>query len=80
MKTSSLRAYKQAVIATQKKRFKGFFAVLGTLDGVVLTDAPGVVYITTFEGQTRTAKNRRVPNRAGRVVFVGVDDYSGEHD
>lgn len=76
IKKSQLREFGEAVKATQPQKTKGYFAILGTLTGEVLTGVSNLVYITTFEGQTLTVINRRVPNHPGSVVFVGSDDYS----
>jgi len=75
IKKSDLRAFGQAVKGGKEKA-KGYFAILGTLQGEVLTAVENLVYVTTFEGQTQTVINRRVPNLPGSVVFIGSDDYS----
>lgn len=76
MKKSDIRSFRQAIQASQQKIQKGYFAILGTLSGEVLTGVSNLVYVTTFDGQTQQVINRRVPNRAGIVVFVGSDEYS----
>lgn len=75
-KISQLQQFGSAVRAALLEKRKGYFAVLGTLAGEVLTGVANLVYITTFEGQTLTVINRRVPNQPGAVVFVGADEYS----
>lgn len=75
-KNQIIRNLSDAIKASGEKKAKGYFAMLGNLAGEVLTGVPNLVYVTTFEGQTRTVINRRVPNDVGSVVFVGTDDYS----
>lgn len=75
-KKQIIRELSKAVRATGAKKFKGYFGVLGDKSGTVLTGVGNLVYVTTFEGQTRTVINRKVPNRAGTVVAVGTDEYS----
>jgi len=50
-----------------------FPAILGNRYGVVLTGVPSIVYITTWQGQTISVLNKRVPNDWGRPVKVGYD-------
>jgi len=51
-----------------------FVATLGNAAGVVLTDKPGVVYVTFENGQTIEVLNRRIPNRPGMRVLVGYTE------
>jgi len=73
-----LRRFGKGVKQAGKTKAKGYFAVMGKLDGTVLTGVGNRVYVTSLaDGQAREVLNRRnVPNRAGLVVFVGSDEYS----
>jgi len=73
-----LRRLKKGIGNVGKTKPKGYFAVMGKLDGTVLTGVGNRVYVTALsDGHYREVINRRnVPNRAGLVVFVGSDEYS----
>jgi len=73
-----LRRLKKGIQQAGKTKTKGYFAIMGKLDGTVLTGVGNRVYVTAIsDGHFREVINRRnVPNRAGLVVFVGVDEYS----
>jgi len=72
------RRLKKGIGEAGKTKAKGYFAVMGKLDGTVLTGVGNRVYVTSLsDGLPREVLNRRnVPNRAGLVVFVGSDEYS----
>jgi len=73
-----LRRLKKGIQQAGKTKAKGYFAVMGKLDGTVLTGVGNRVYVTSIsDGHFREVINRRnVPNQAGLVVFVGSDEYS----
>jgi len=50
-----------------------FPAIMGNTTGDVLTGVDGIIYVTTWQGQTIKVLNRRVPNEWGRNVKVGYD-------
>jgi len=67
---------KKTLEKTRSESPRGYFAVLGKLDGTILTGTQNIVYVTTFSGEVKEVLNRRVPSVPGSVVFVGTDKYS----
>jgi len=67
------RAVQKSVQAQQAKTVS-FPAVLGDVDGVVLTATDGIVNVTPYNGDTIQVLNRRVQNKPFLQVLVGFDD------
>ena len=54
MRKSELRSLKKSIKSSGDKKPKGYFAVIGKLDGTILTGTDSnKIYVTTFAGDTQ---------------------------